>query len=351
MANLLMQGYSRMSRAAHCSLIDYAQCLILCSAVCSAWMGSGCTQPGSNRVADGGMIRDAATDAGRVRDAGALEAGSLDGGTSIISDGGTSKLPQGGAAPAPMDPLPGVDPDQAQMIADSCVDAGTASSLELLPQFVTVFQFIGSNCSSLSSAVLVRNNGTRPIAVSAVAVSPAFFSAGSPKLPMQLAAGASFSVQLAYGAAGAKLEPGEADGTLTVLTSEGCAKFDITGLVVSDDALVTYSDYAIDFGTVPVGSISATKNIYIRVQRPPGAGTSRFGGFTASPSNLFSILGSPTADQLEPQSCDTLGLKLVFSAPTSPQRVTGTLSWEVTTSTPSGDAPGLVTVPLFGAAK
>jgi hypothetical protein len=226
-----------------------------------------------------------------------------------------------------------------------CKAAGSVAGLAMIPEFATVFHHVSAPCQSLASEVLLKNNGTTMITVEQVGARPGSFSAEVDGLPREVAPGGTLPVRVQYITDVAKVT----QGVLSVVTSSGCAEFDVQGLGVDNDSLLTFSALAMDFGPLRARGASEARDVTVLMQRPATGPTSTLFDFAAGPKGVFDLVSGP-AGKVVPASCETITLSVRFKAPAVAGPADGALSWEVTTETPQGDADALVSIPLLGTA-
>jgi hypothetical protein len=216
----------------------------------------------------------------------------------------------------------------------------------MLPDQVgtTTFSFPGSTqCQPLGMGLLLKNLGAEPIEVEGLGVGPEEFWVAA-HLPAQLDPNETLPVVVDYTGA----NPDGAEGALTVSTSAGCFDFRVRGLAATE-RLMTYTDRAIDFGTVAMGTTSAPHTVSLLFQTAPELSLPTVEAFSATPQELFELIEVPTSNQ--PVACQPLRISVRFKAPEMPGDFEGALLWRVLTVVPEGTAEGTVFIPLYGTSR
>lgn len=260
-------------------------------------------------------------------------------------DSGAAQPDSGDAASSvPIDAGGEMSTDTLADITQRCEQAGRNADLTPLPEALIVFRHATAQCEPVATELLLRNTSKSPVTISELHVSAGPFAAKAVQpLPQELPpnAGALILVTLTRDA---KPFDKEIPGTLTVMTSQGCARLSVTGVTSVEWPVINQSAQAIDFGEVVVGEQSAPHQLTIQLQQS-GLGADQFLGF-ASDSAEFTILPPQPPRESLLKSCDTLSLSLRFKAPSVPGRVKGYLFWERYSS----EASGISMLPLFGSA-
>jgi len=262
-------------------------------------------------------------------------------GEGALSHSMASNSPTDAGNPDAVAPPPPDDPTAA-CVSLPKLPEGT---LELLPEFVTVFSHSTASCDTPGSGVLVRNTGAELINITAIGVSSGFTVATS-ALPLTLTPGETARAVVRYSRTD---NPARVDGVLRIMTSQGCTEFDVSGLA-TDEGLFTYSEMAVDFGTWAQGVQSEPRNIDILYQRNPDFYQAEFSGFSTDPPESFPMEAAPVSP-LRPASCDSFRVSVRFAAQGDPGPVEGALLWRVQTDSPDGVAEATVFIKLYGTVR
>lgn len=272
----------------------------------------------------------------------------------VVGCGGSQELatmvsdanePIDAGPPAPEAPVGSQVPDPPPA-AEGCSELPSLEPgrIEMVPESATVFSHASEPCNALRSGLLLKNVGATQMNVTGISISPGVFHFGSLALPAIVASGDTLRVELGY--ARTDVFDDETSGNLRVRTSEGCADFEVLGLS-SNGGLVTYSELAIDFGTVSPSTKPAPRTVNVLYQRSPEFAQTEFSGFSVDPPGLFEIVRAPES-ALRPESCESFSIDVRFVAPTEAGPVEGALLWLQETGSPEGIAEGIVRIPLYG---
>lgn len=215
----------------------------------------------------------------------------------------------------------------------------TPLGIEAIPEDIFAFHHLSAECEALKPVIMLRNSSSSSIRIDKVEVSPAQFSVLASGLPRELLPGEALSVAVGF----TSDEPTAIDGTLTVLSPDGCIELPVHGNAV-DDSLMSQSAYALDFGEVPAGSTSAPREFLILSQRAASSPAVTYFGFAIGPQPAFQFVTVPP--DITPSSCKEVKLSIVFNAPAKLGQIEGDLSWG--TMTPTGE--GFAGAQLFGTA-
>ena len=96
--------------------------------------------------------------------------------------------------------------------------------------------------------------------------------------------------------------------------------------LATDEALHTYSERAIDFGSVAPGAVSEPREVTMLTQRTPESVQLEFVGAFSNPAEVFELVSAPSSPQ-QFVSCVPLQLEIRFVAPQEPGPVEGSLLW------------------------
>jgi hypothetical protein len=225
----------------------------------------------------------------------------------------------------------------AEMEMNQTVGSGTAgcnpiegeAPLEMLPEYVTVFQHVPSLCDPIGSGVSVRNVGTSPLRINGASVLPSELSMETDSIPIELPPGASFAVRLYFDS----LEVGEQPGALQVSTSQGCRQFDVLGLSTSG-ALLTRSHEVIDFGRVQAGSSSDIQRLTLITERIATDPRVSYGAFSTDNPEVFEIVAAPES-RVESVDCRPVELSLRVRAPAEVGPINGNIVWRTLVGPPA----------------
>jgi hypothetical protein len=222
-----------------------------------------------------------------------------------------------------------------------CEKAPNEPDVEMIPEFWTAFERIGGGCGGLGSGILVRNGGASPLRIIGLSVSPTEFSIESDDLPVELAPGTSLVVRVFYD----DDAPGDMTGSLGVATTAGCRSFPVKGLSTTG-TLISRSREAIDFGHVPIGAASESRDMTLVTDRasddPAMITLTAFG----TDAELFELVSAPSG-AVQPGGCAPITLSLRVREQSTLGPIQGNVFWRTLVERESGSFEAVAFVPIY----
>jgi hypothetical protein len=276
-------------------------------------------------------------------DTAALPAAPRDSGASDASMAGG---PDSSAKPAAMiseQPYPSAEPAVMEhCVAENSAEARAVRMLPEAPPGVVLLHQIGGGCESIGEVqVLLHNAADEPVRIDSLRTTDQEFSVTATGIPLELQPGERLPIELTFLPSSA----GEFKTTLIVTSSRGCTTFPIRGIApdVTQDSVITFSPYVLDFGHVLAGHMSTARDVVVLYQAGKSTtGPVTFGGFGVD-SNAFEVVSAPGETNF--QGCAKRTVSVRFAAPTGPALVRGNLFWSITGTTVTGqtlDAVGSI---------